>query len=197
MIIWLNGSYGVGKTQTAYELNKRIKNSFVYDPENIGYFLDNNLPSELSRIRDNNFQNYPLWREINYKIISYIKSNYDGILIIPMTVINKQYYDELIGRLNQEFDVKHFILSSTNETNLKRLAKRFDSNNLWALLQLEVCQKAFENEISGIKIETDDLNISEVAELIANQLNITLIEDKRNDFQKKLDRLKTQIKHIR
>ena len=37
MIIWINGSFGSGKTQAAYELNKRIENSFVFDPENAGF----------------------------------------------------------------------------------------------------------------------------------------------------------------
>ena len=38
-LIWINGAFGSGKTQTAYELNARISDSFVYDPENMGYFI--------------------------------------------------------------------------------------------------------------------------------------------------------------
>ena len=57
MIIWINGSYGSGKTQTAYELQRRLDNSYVYDPENIGYFLDKNLPTGFSKISQGNFQN--------------------------------------------------------------------------------------------------------------------------------------------
>lgn len=38
MIIWLNGAFGVGKTQTAFELHSRIPNSFVFDPEQIVFF---------------------------------------------------------------------------------------------------------------------------------------------------------------
>ena len=71
MIIWINGSYGSGKTQTAYELQRRLDNSYVYDPENIGYFLDKNLPTEFSKIKQGNFQNYELWRNFNYEMISY------------------------------------------------------------------------------------------------------------------------------
>lgn len=197
MIIWINGSYGSGKTQTAYELQKRLPNSYVYDPENIGYFLDKNLPSEFMKIRKDNFQNYELWRKFNYKMIAYIMSNYDGTLIVPMTIINKSYYDEIIGKLEKEYEVKHFILSIDMEINLKRLKKRFDNNNLWAILQIEICQKAFENDIPGIKLQTDNLSISEVVELIANHSNLELKDDNRSNFKKKLDRIKTQIKHIR
>lgn len=49
MIIWLNGAFGSGKTTCAFELNRRLPNSFVYDPENIGYFIRNNTPKEIQR----------------------------------------------------------------------------------------------------------------------------------------------------
>ena len=43
MIIWINGTFGSGKTTTAYELHNRIKHSFVYDPERFGYVLMANV----------------------------------------------------------------------------------------------------------------------------------------------------------
>ncbi len=46
MIIWLNGSFGVGKTTIAYKLKEKINNSIIYDPEEIGTFLDNILPTK-------------------------------------------------------------------------------------------------------------------------------------------------------
>ena len=39
MLIWLNGAFGVGKTQTAHELHRRLPDSFIYDPEQAGYFM--------------------------------------------------------------------------------------------------------------------------------------------------------------
>ncbi len=56
-IIWLNGAFGAGKTQTAYELHRRLENSFVYDPENIGFFFNQNLPSELKKERLSRLRN--------------------------------------------------------------------------------------------------------------------------------------------
>lgn len=44
MILWINGAFGSGKTTIAYELNRRIQDSYVYDPENVGYFLRKNAP---------------------------------------------------------------------------------------------------------------------------------------------------------
>ncbi|CAI6224437.1 hypothetical protein NRS6186_01805 [Bacillus subtilis] len=39
MIIWINGAFGSGKTQTAFELHRRLNPSYVYDPEKMGFAL--------------------------------------------------------------------------------------------------------------------------------------------------------------
>ena len=35
MIIWINGCFGVGKTETANRLGEMIENSHIYDPEQV------------------------------------------------------------------------------------------------------------------------------------------------------------------
>jgi 2-phosphoglycerate kinase len=65
MIIWLNGAFGVGKTQTAFELHRRISGSFMFDPEQIGFSLRKILPPEMHR----GFQDRPGWRELTYRIL--------------------------------------------------------------------------------------------------------------------------------
>lgn len=64
MIVWINGAFGVGKTQTAFELHRRIKNSFVYDPENLGFFISKNIPASIKNKED--FQDYEVWRELDF-----------------------------------------------------------------------------------------------------------------------------------
>ncbi|MFA1820990.1 hypothetical protein ACDX78_12545 [Virgibacillus oceani] len=85
MTLWINGIFGAGKTTVAYELNRRIENAFVYDPERIGYVLMKNVPKEISK---SDFQDYPLWRESNYKLLKAISQEYDGVIIVPMTLTN-------------------------------------------------------------------------------------------------------------
>lgn len=194
MIIWINGAFGSGKTQTAHELHRRIKNSYVYDPENIGFFIRDNTPSEL---KNSDFQNYYLWRAFNCDMLSYIAQNYNGIIIVPMTITNRQYYDEIIGGLSKEFTVKHFILSAKKETILKRLGKRLETKNSWAAQQIDRCIEAFSTNITEITIKTDEMTIFEVTEEIAGQCSIKLSDDNRNKFQKAWDRIITQYKHIR
>ncbi len=194
MIIWINGAFGSGKTQTAYELHRRIKNSYVYDPENIGFFIRDNVPHEL---KNGDFQNYCLWRTFNFDMLSYIAKNYDGIIIVPMTITNRQYYDEIIGELLKKFTIRHFILSAKKETILKRLGRRFETKNSWAAQQIDRCIEAFSTSITEIKIQTDDMTIDEVIQEIAKQCNIKLSDDNRNKFQKTWGRVITQFKYIR
>jgi uridine kinase len=94
MIIWINGAFGSGKTQTSYELHRRITNSYVYDPENIGFFIRRNIPKEAHK---GDFQNYAVWREFNYSMLKYMDQEYDGIIIVPMTIVNPQYFNEIIA----------------------------------------------------------------------------------------------------
>jgi hypothetical protein len=43
-MIWLNGTFGVGKSSTADELLRRIHGSRRYDPEEVGFLLRQLLP---------------------------------------------------------------------------------------------------------------------------------------------------------
>lgn len=104
MIIWLNGAFGSGKTQTSYELERRIPNSHVYDPENIGYFINRNIPKEISK---GDFQDYSIWRELNYTTLKYIDRAYDGMT------------------------VNHFVLWASKETLQKRLRSRGGEKIHW------------------------------------------------------------------
>lgn len=114
MIIWLNGAFGAGKTQTAYTLQRRMRGAYVYDPENAGYFIRQNIPPP---VHEADFQDYPMWRAFNLEMLRYIARRYAGDIIVPMTITNKMYYDEMIGVLSKEFDVKHFILSIRGKGN--------------------------------------------------------------------------------
>lgn len=44
MPIWINGAFGAGKTQTAFELRRRLVDAHVADPELLGFALQRTLP---------------------------------------------------------------------------------------------------------------------------------------------------------
>lgn len=195
LIIWINGAFGSGKTQTAYELHKRIPNSFVYDPENIGFFIGKNIPKEIYR---EDFQDYSIWREANYTFLKYLNSTYDGVLLVPMTLVNPHYFEEIVVKLrNNGVIVNHFVLWAAKETLEKRLRSRGEGKNSWGAKQIDRCMQALSNELFQYRIDTDDMTIERVAEAIAVKSNIELLPDNRNKLRKRLDRMKTQLKHIR
>ncbi|MDY3367467.1 AAA family ATPase [Zhenhengia yiwuensis] len=195
MIIWINGAFGSGKTQTAFELKRHLQDAFVYDPENIGYFIRENIPEQ---VKQSDFQDYPMWRDFNYKMLKYMDEVYRGPVIVPMTVTNKQYYDELIRKLRlEQVEVHHYILYANKSTVLKRLRKRLEYETSWAAQQIDRCLVAFQNEITEGIIQTDAMTIDEVVLEIARRSNLTLVPDRRSAIKKKLDRIYTMIKHIR
>lgn len=163
MIIWINGAFGSGKTSVGEQLCKRLGNAHVYDPEMVGYFLWHVFPEELKR--KENFQHIDIWREFNYKIFKHLSNNYGGIIIAPMTIYNKQYFDEIIGNLLSDgIDVKHFILSASKQTIIERLQKRGEQERCWAEQHIDKCILAFEKDIQGIKIETNNRSIDDIVE---------------------------------
>ncbi|MBW4491298.1 MAG: hypothetical protein KME12_26395 [Trichocoleus desertorum ATA4-8-CV12] len=126
MIIWLNGAFGVGKTQTAFELNTRILGSFVFDPEQIGFSVHKLLPAVMHR----DFQDHLVWREFTYKSLRYVVENFSGVIIVPMTVVNPLYHDQTVSALCRDgLQVHHFTLLASRETILRRLRRRGDGNN--------------------------------------------------------------------
>lgn len=194
MIIWINGAFGSGKTQTAYELHRRLPSSYVYDPENAGFFIRKNLPKPVLLA---DFQDYPMWRALNRDMLDYIAANCTGDIIVPMTVTKRAYFDEIIGALSEKYEIKHFILYAERDTLLKRLASRLEGKNSWAARQIDRCITAFQEDITEIKIHTDHMSIFQVVETIGELSGISLLEDRRSGLKRRFDRLVTKCRHIR
>lgn len=195
MIIWINGAFGSGKTQTSYELNRRIPNSIVYDPENIGYFINKNLPKEISK---GDFQDHSIWRELNYITLKYIASEYNGVIIVPMTIVNPQYFEEIVGKLRVDgVTVNHFVLWASKKTLQKRLRSRGERKNSWGANQIDRCMQGLSNDIFKYRLETDEMTVESVAETIASMVDIHLIDDNRNNFMKRFERIKIQVRQMK
>ena len=147
MIIWLNGPFGVGKTTLANLLHQEIPNSILYDPELLGDFFQENLPKAVC---PEDFQDYPIWRQTTVQIIRDLATKTGKVIIVPMTVFKKEYYQEIIEQgLIEDMYVQHNILVAEKETILDRLDKRTQENNNWALKHLDNCLQAFEDQIPG------------------------------------------------
>ncbi|CAM4009851.1 AAA family ATPase [Saccharibacillus endophyticus] len=172
MIIWINGAFGSGKTTTAEELERRIPESFLYDPENVGYFIRNVFPAGLLK---SDFQDHKIWREMNVSLLGELARQYSGTIIVPMTLVNPDYFEELVGQLrSQGIEVRHFTLMAQRETLLQRLTNRGEESNSWSARQIGRCLASLSAERFGQHIDTDDLTTEQIIERIAAECEIQL-----------------------
>lgn len=195
MIIWLNGAFGVGKTQTAFELHSRIPGSFVFDPERIGFFLSKILPSD---VRVGDFQNHRIWREFTDQGLQYVAENFAGTIIVPMTIVDPLYYDQTVGALRRKgLQVHHFALLASGDTILRRLRRRGDGSSSWNARQLDRCLKSLSDEKFAVHLNTEGKTIETIAEEIAHYAGINLKPPTWHPMLRPLKRVIVQIRHIR
>lgn len=194
MLIWINGPFGVGKTQTAFELYDRLPGSFVSDPEEHGFALFRTLPRNLR----GDFQDLPMWRHVTFETLRHLSDHHAGPVIVPMTLVKKEYFEETVGRLRASgVDVRHFTLMASRETLLKRLRSRGESKNGWPAQQMDRCLEGLQDETFGVHLKTDTLNISEQAEHIAKACGLTLLPAQKNPLMQKIRRWSVTFRHFR
>jgi len=97
MIIWINGAFGGGKTTLAEELHRRLPDALPFDPEYVGYILSRWAPPADS----GDFQDIPLWRKLVAEFAVGLASDYGRPLIVPMTLVNPSYRDEIFSAISK------------------------------------------------------------------------------------------------
>ncbi|MFT3833067.1 MAG: AAA family ATPase [Micropruina sp.] len=120
MIVWLNGTHGVGKTTTANLLQPLLPDSRVFNAEKVGETLMDIRPG--LPVTDN-FQHWPLWRPLVVETARRILDYTGGILVMPMTVLVEQYWREISQGLHGHgIRVRHFVLHADTDTLRRRIA---------------------------------------------------------------------------
>lgn len=192
-IVWINGAFGSGKTTMAYTLYKRLPDAFVFDPENAGYYLRKNQPPTLCL---DNFQDEPLWRYINRDLLLHIATHYQGVILVPMTVIRPDYYNELVFSLQEhDISVVHIVLAASEQTLRRRLRKRLEGRHSWAAQQIKPCLEGFRHPLFHTQIQTDGRCVEDIAEEIARYAKLPLLP-RRRGILPLLQRLGNQLRHI-
>ncbi|MFF3711338.1 AAA family ATPase [Streptomyces phaeochromogenes] len=208
MLLWINGPFGGGKTQTAYELQRRLPGSVVCDPEHAGFGLRRMLPPELR----GNFQDLASWRQGVVEVLDLALAKHDGVVIAPMTVTDFGYFDETVGLLREKgHDVRHFTLLAERETVLKRLRERGFGRLLqyvagkdaplrresWAVEQLDHCLERLREPEFAEHLWTDHTTVARTADRIAVLAGLTLAPNKDGALRGRLRRSWTSARHIR
>ncbi|MFD4530008.1 AAA family ATPase [Streptomyces sp. NPDC058470] len=208
MLLWINGPFGGGKTQTAHEIQRRLPDSVVCDPEHAGFGLRRMLPPELR----GDFQDLTSWRQGVVEVLDLALGKHDGVVIAPMTVTDPRYFEETVGRLRElGHDVRHFTLLAERETVLKRLRERGFGHLLqyvagkdapprresWAVRELDHCLERLREPEFAEHLWTDHTTVARTADRIAVLAGLTLTPNKDGVLRGRLRRAWTSARHIR
>ncbi|MFX0574571.1 hypothetical protein [Nocardia nepalensis] len=118
MIVWLNGTFGAGKTTTAAELTILLPGSRVFDTEEVGVMLRHVLASE--PVRD--FQDWQPWRGLVVAAATQLLDYLGGVLIIPQSVLVHQYWQEIrTGLTTAGIPICHVVLHADRDELTRRI----------------------------------------------------------------------------
>ncbi|MCL8013732.1 AAA family ATPase [Streptomyces sp. AS02] len=208
MLLWINGPFGGGKTQTAYEIQRRLPGSVVCDPEHPGFGLRRMLPPQLR----GDFQDLTAWRQGVVEVLDLTLTKHDGVVIAPMTVTNSDYFAETVGRLRElGHDVRHFTLLAERETVLRRLRERGFGHLLryvagkdaplrretWAVQQLDHCLERLREPEFAEHLWTDRSAVPKTADRIAVLAGLRLRPNTEGALRTRLRQAGVGIRHIR
>jgi len=168
VIIWLNGTFGAGKTTTGRRLAGRLANARPFDPEEVGYLLMRTL--EDHEFRD--FQDLAPWRKLVPVFTESIARFTSQHLIAVQTVLREDYWRELTdGFKKTRLDIFHVLLHVDSDV----LAERIKADEVeagayqWRLDHIGDYEKArpWMESAADFVIDTTRLPAAEVAERIA------------------------------
>jgi AAA domain len=150
-VIWVNGAFGVGKTEVVAKLHARISSSLVYDPEPIGSLLRTVIPGG-HHVPD--FQDLPTWRDLTRDAVLSLATRTGSCVLVPMTVTDRAYFEETVGAIGRQLSVAHVTLVAPSETIASRLARR-PGDNAWALGRVDQCVERLASPVFALHVDTD------------------------------------------
>ncbi|GAA0925972.1 hypothetical protein GCM10009559_10970 [Pseudonocardia zijingensis] len=196
--MWINGPFGGGKTQTAYELHRRMPGSVVCDPEDVGFGLHRMTPRPLR----GDFQDLTAWRIGVREVLDLVLRKHDGPVIAPMTLVHPGYFDEVVGRLREDgHEVRHFALLAERATVLARLRERGWGRGVkrdsFAVAKLDECLDRLRAPEFTEHIRTDHLPVPDVATRIAASAGLPIAPNLDGRVRRRLRRYAVSLRHVR
>jgi predicted kinase len=138
VIIWLNGTFGVGKTSTAQRLAAMVPDSRVFDPETVGQMLRGALADR--PVGD--FQDWSAWRPLVATSLIEIARMTGQHIIAPQTVLKREYFDQILTQLRAaDLDTFHVLLDAADAV-LRNRIETSDEAREWRLTHLDEYQDA-------------------------------------------------------
>jgi len=168
VIIWLNGTFGCGKTSTAAELHSLVPSSRVFDPETVGYMLQPNLADH--PVPD--FQHWPPWRPLVAATATELVRFTGQHLIAPQTILVRAYLEEIFACLRDAgLDVFHVVLDAGDQVLRQRIQGSAEAQ-AWRLDHLAEYRssRAWMVQTADLAVDTSRRTPPEIAHQIAAAL---------------------------
>ena len=159
MLIWINGPFGVGKTQVAHELKRNSPGSVIADPELLGFGIQRMYPPAL-RI---DFQDTPWWMPTVADILIDVARRHPGDVIVPMTLHDEDRHHQIFEAFRANgVDACHVSLLASRATIRARLRTRLEGEGSWALQRFEAADSALRKPQFSTHIHTDRRPLAQV-----------------------------------
>ncbi|WP_235188869.1 zeta toxin family protein [Exiguobacterium artemiae] len=137
-----------------------------------GQLLRQQLPRETLA---DDFQDEPLWRQLNLVLLEQLDQP-SAVIIVPMTLTNPDYFDEIIGALRSNgHQVQHVALMASPATIRRRLRSRFERAQSWGGRQADERLRALAHPVFSNHVDTDDLSKQQIVDVIGLLCDIQLM----------------------
>jgi hypothetical protein len=169
VIVWINGPFGAGKSTVAELLAGRWPEATVFDPEYLGFLLRSWHPPG---VVVDDFQDLSVWRRLVVETAAGLLRDFGRPLIVPMTLLRPEYFDEIVGTLrNEGADVRHFCLVADRDEVIRRVRQRGHPTE-WALKKFDEYAPTLDDARFGAHLDAVALNADALAAAIAEAIGL-------------------------
>lgn len=171
MILWLNGTFGAGKTTTSAAFVEAQPGWRAFDPEHVGFLLQANLRD----LTFDDFQDLSPWRRLVPTVMSEIRRLTDMNLVAAQSVLVEDYWTELMEGTGSHGDrVMHVVLDCDEDVLRQRIAADEEETQAlqWRLDHLETYRTARRWMVSAadLTIDTTELTPADMVDAIVAAL---------------------------
>jgi hypothetical protein len=169
MVVFINGSFGIGKTTVSRLLAAQLPGSAIFDPEPMGVAL-----LHLAAIvapRKDDFQDLAAWRWLGARALRIARS-LRSTVIVPMAFTNLGYLEEFRSSVRDRGALTlHFCLTAPLPVVIARLhARQSQGPTPWQRRRAAECCAAHQAPEFAEHVPTADRTAHEVANEIATQI---------------------------
>lgn len=167
LVVWLNGTFGVGKTTTAAAICEVRPDWRVFDPEWVGYMLRANL-TDLS---GEDFQDLESWRRLVPVVMHEVEAFTGQRLVAVQSVLVEAYWRELRSNCRERgLEVVHVVLDCDESVLLERVEGDEVERDArqWRIDHIPVATaaRAWMTDAADVLIDTTAMSSDEVASAV-------------------------------